>query len=122
MQQRQGVRNVRVLILDEVMVKPGLAGEYRSAYRERYIPAAERRGMSLQGAWQSPPMLDVDELPTTLYYLWSVEDVAGWWSMRLSRLPGGGDERFEKQAWWQESDRMTLSRKRTMLSDQPGEQ
>lgn len=110
---------MRVLILDEVVVKPGLAGAYRSAYVERYMPGAERRGMRLQGAWQSPPMRDFDELPTTLYYLWSIDEVAGWWSMRLSRAPNGDDERFEKHAWWQESDRMTVSRKRTMLSDQP---
>ena len=113
---------MRVLILDEIEVKPGLAGEYRSAYVERYVPGAEQRGMRLQGAWQSPPMRDFDELPTTLYYLWSVDDVAGWWSMRLSRSPDGGDERFEKHAWWQESDRMTLRRKRIVLSNQPGEQ
>ena len=41
--------------------------------------------------------------------------------MRLSRSPDGDDERFEKLAWWQESDQMTVSRKRTVLSDQPPE-
>jgi len=110
---------VRVLILDEIVVKPGLAARYRSAYRERYMPGAERRNMRLEGAWQNPPITDLDELPTTLYYLWSVEGAEGWWSMRLSRLPDGTDERFDKHAWWQESDEMTFSRKRTVLSAQP---
>ena len=68
---------MNVLILDEVVVKPGLASAYRSAYVERYVPGAERRGMRLQGAWQSPPLRDLEELPTTLYYLWSVDGVAG---------------------------------------------
>jgi hypothetical protein len=112
---------VTVFILDEVVVKPGMTSAYRSAYAERYVPGAERRGMRLEGAWQSPPMCEFDELPATLYYLWSVENVEAWWSMRLSRLPDGEDERFEKLAWWQESDHMTLDRKRTMLSDQPRE-
>ncbi|HUJ66972.1 MAG TPA: hypothetical protein VLX59_15620 [Acidimicrobiales bacterium] len=110
---------MRVFILDEIVVKPGLASTYRSAYRERYIPAAERRRMRLEGTWQSPPVTDIDELPTTLYYLWSVAGAEGWWSMRLSRRPDGRDERFDKQAWWEESDQMTLSRKRTVLSAQP---
>ena len=110
---------MRVFILDEVVVKPGLAGTYRSAYRECYMPGAERRRMRLEGAWQSPPTCDLDELPTTLYYLWSVEGVQGWWAMRLSRRPDGSDERFDKHTWWQESDHMTLSRRRTVLSDQP---
>jgi hypothetical protein len=110
---------VRVFILDEIVVKPGLANAYRSAYRERYMPGAGRRQMRLEGAWQNPPTTDLDELSTTLYYLWSVEGVEGWWAMRLSRRPDGGDERFDKLAWWQESDQMTLSRKRTVLSTQP---
>ena len=40
----------------------------------------------------------------------------------MSRLPDGSDERFEKLAWWQESDTMTLGRKRCMLSDQMPDQ
>jgi hypothetical protein len=110
---------VRVFILDEIVVKPGLASRYRSAYRERYMPGAERRKMRLEGAWQSPPGTDFEELSTTLYYLWSVEGAEGWWAMRLSRRLDGSDDRFDKHAWWQESDQMTLGRKRTVLSDQP---
>jgi hypothetical protein len=106
----------RIFILDEITVKPGHAAAYRQAYRTAYVPAAERRGMRLEGAWQNPPGLDYDELPATLYFLWSVEGVSGWWKMRLSRKPDGSDERFEKLRWWQESDRMTLSRKRSLLS------
>ena len=113
---------MRILILDEITVRPGQAAAYRNAYRSKYVPAAERRGMRLEQAWQHPPGQDYDELPSTLFYLWSVEDVSGWWAQRLSRLPDGSDERFEKHAWWQESDAMTLARKRRMLSDQPEEQ
>ncbi|MFC4595746.1 hypothetical protein [Sphingobium tyrosinilyticum] len=110
---------MRILILDEIVVKPGLAAQYRDAYRTRYMPGAERRGMRLDGAWQNPPAQDFDELETTLYYLWSVEDVGAWWTMRRSRLPDGLDERYEKHAWWQESDRMTVRRSRKFLTAQP---
>ncbi|SEO49436.1 hypothetical protein [Trujillonella endophytica] len=111
----------RVLVLDEITVKPGLAAEFRLAHRNRYLPGALGRGMKLEGAWQNPPERDLPELPTTLYYLWSLEDVDAWWRMRLSRTADGGDERFVKHAFWQEADRLTMSRRRTVLSDQPTE-
>jgi hypothetical protein len=110
-----------IFILDEIVVKAGLLADYRKAYRARYAPAARRRGMTLEAAWQSPPGLDYDELPVTLYYLWSVADAAAWWAQRLSRTPDGRDERFEKLAFWRESDRMTVSRKRSVLTAQPEE-
>jgi hypothetical protein len=111
----------RVLVLDEITVKPGQAADFRHAYRTRYLPGAQSRGMLLQGAWQNPPEVDLDEVPTTLYYLWSLEDVDAWWRMRLSRTADGADERFAKHAFWQEADGMTVHRTRTVLSDQPDE-
>ena len=39
----------------------------------------------------------------------------------MSRKDDGSDERFEKLAWWRETDRMTLSRKRNLLTALPGE-
>lgn len=110
---------MNVLILDEIEVRPGCADDYRSAYAEHYVPGAQRRGMRLAGAWQTPPGQELAGVPTTLFFLWAVDGVAGWWSQRMSKLPDGSDERFEKHGWWQESDTMTLSRKRRMLSDQP---
>jgi hypothetical protein len=109
----------RILILDEIVVKPGLADAYATAYRRDYAPGAERRGMRLDGAWRNPPVQDFEGVPTTLYFLWSVADVPAWWRMRLSRTPEGLDERFEKLAWWQEAEAMTVSRKRKLLTALP---
>ena len=111
----------RIYVLDRITVQPGRAAEYRRAYRTDYVPGAERRGMRLEGAWQDPPETDLDGVATTLYYLWSVDGVDGWWAMRLSRTADGADERFAKHAFWQEVDRMTLDRSRSVLSDQPTE-
>ncbi len=111
---------MKIFILDEIVVKPGQAEEYRRAYAAHYVPGAERRGMRLTGKWQTPASQDFTELPTTLFYLWAVDGVAGWWGQRMSKLPDGSDERFEKLAWWQQSDTMTLARKRRVLSDQMG--
>lgn len=105
-----------IFILDEIVVKPGLAVEYREAYQQNYAPGAQQRGMKMEGSWRNPPGQDLHEIPTTLYFLWSVVDVSAWWQMRMSRNADGSDQRFEKHQWWQESDRMTLSRKRTFLT------
>lgn len=107
---------MRVYVLDEILVKPGMAGAYRQAYRKRYMPGARRRGMRLDGAWRHPPVEEYEGVPVTLYYLWSLESVEAWWAMRRSKTPDGADERYEKLAWWQDSDDMTLSRSRKFLS------
>ncbi|MBM3596293.1 MAG: hypothetical protein FJX31_11155 [Alphaproteobacteria bacterium] len=77
--------------------------------------------MLLEAAWQSPPAIDIAELPSTLFWLWSVEGEAGWWKQRLSRKPDGSEEREDKAAFWQSLEPLTLSRKRRMLSDQQGD-
>lgn len=105
-----------VFILDEVQIRPGEASAYRTRFQADYLPGAHRRGMELVGAWQHPPFGDLPDLPTTLYYLWKLTDVAAWWKMRLSRKPDGSDERFDKHAYWRKADEATLSRKRTFLS------
>lgn len=110
---------MRILIMDEVTVKPGKSTEYRAAWQTGYRPAAERRGMTLEAAWQTPPIEDVAGVPITLVFVWSVEDTAGWWAQRMSKLPDGSDERFEKLAWWESVAPMTIARRRRMLRDLP---
>lgn len=111
----------RILILDEIETRPGMADEVRTAYARDYRPGAQARGMTLEAAWQHPPAIDVAELPATLFYLWSVEGEAGWWKQRLSRKADGSDERADKEAFWQRIAPLTLGRKRRMLTDQPGD-
>lgn len=112
---------MRILILDEIEAKPGVAAQVREAYRRDYLPAARARGMTLEAAWQSPPAIDIAELPATLFWLWSVEGEAGWWKQRLSRKADGSDEREDKAGFWQSLEPLILSRKRRMLTDQQGD-
>jgi hypothetical protein len=112
---------MRILILDEIEAKPGMAAQVREAYRQDYVPAAKARGMKLEAAWQNPPAIEIEELPVTLFWLWSVEGEAGWWKQRLSRKADGSDEREDKLAFWQSLEPVILSRKRRMLTDQPGD-
>jgi hypothetical protein len=108
----------RILILDEIEAKPGMAGPVRDAYHADYVPGAKARGMVLEGAWQHPPAIEIKELAATLFWLWSVEGEAGWWKQRLSRNPDGSDEREDKAAFWQKIAPLIQRRQRRMLTDQ----
>jgi hypothetical protein len=73
----------RVFIVDTIDARPGEAKKVRDAYRSEYVPGARERGMTLLHEWISPPIL-MDERSLRLTFIWSVPDVDGWWSMRLT--------------------------------------
>ncbi len=100
----------KVFILDEAVVRPGMAVAYRDAYMARYAPNAKQRGMTLEQVWLTPPLL-LREGSNTVCFLWSVPGAAGWWAMRagMRNDPSVSD-------WWTESDTMTVSRRRAFLS------
>lgn len=107
----------RIYILDEIVVKPGLAQTYRDRYLSEYAPGARQRGMRLEAVRLTPP-LELPEQSNTIHFLWSVANAGEWWNMRL----GGRDRPFdpsgrEKAGWWQEAQDMTVSRRRNVLVD-----
>lgn len=112
----------KIYILDEIVVPQADSSRLRDAYVERYVPAARSRGMHLEGAWRSPP-IELAGWTTTLHFLWSVPDVAGWWRMRLgaARADAARDVGIEgdgeKIAWWSFVDSIATSRKRTFMID-----
>lgn len=101
-----------VFILDRITVRPGRLGEYQALLRERYLPLARARGMTLVGQWFTPP-IELDDAPNDLVLLWSVPGPEGFWTMRRqARDP-------EITAWWAASDALTLGRERKFML--PGE-
>jgi hypothetical protein len=112
----------KIYVCDEIVVGQGEIVRLRAAYFERYAPSARARGMTLEGAWVSPPV----ELPgraMTLHFLWSVPNVGAWWAMRLGSARAGSDLDVpidgdaEKQCWWQFVDTIAHSRKRTFMRE-----
>ena len=81
---------------------------YQQAFRERYVPGARERGMELIGSWITPPV-EVEE-GNELVTLWSLPSIEAFWAMRA------GSSAPEIAAWWAESDRLTLSRERRIMS------
>jgi hypothetical protein len=112
----------KIYILDEIVVQQAESARLRDAYMEQYVPSAKSRGMTLEGAWRSPP-IELADRTMTLHFLWSVPDVAGWWGMRLGAARANpdldvaieGDE--EKARWWGFVDSVATSRKRTFMVD-----
>ncbi|MCE2389910.1 MAG: hypothetical protein J4G09_00330 [Proteobacteria bacterium] len=102
----------QIYILDRITVRAGELRNYQVRLRERYLPLARERGMTLAGQWITPPIELVDA-PNELVLLWSLPGTAEFWAMR-SR---SGDP--ELAAWWEESDSLTLERERRFMA--PGE-
>ena len=97
----------KIYISDEIVVPQAQLAQVRDAYHREYVPAARARGMTLEGAWRSPP-IDLPDRTTTLHFLWSVPDAGAWWQMRLDGVE-------QKARWWAEVDAMIASRKRTVM-------
>lgn len=112
----------KVFIFDEIVVPTSQAAKLRDAYIADYAPTAKARGMSLEGAWRSPPV-ELADRTVTLHFLWSVPNIGGWWGMRLGAaradptqdVPLDGDE--EKMRWWAWVDDIAVSRKRSFMLD-----
>lgn len=114
----------RIFILDELVVEQSRLAELRQAFLDRYVPSARARGMTLDGAWQTPPIA-IPGRRVTLYFLWSVENLGGFWTMRL----GGGFsnpdaepawEGEDKEQWWLHVDGIAVSRRRQIMTGVEG--
>ena len=101
-------------ILGEITVRPGMAAGCGAASRETYFPLAEKRGMTLQNAWMTPPAPMPDK-PNSLLFLWTVPDAPAWWRMRY----GAFDPQVS--AFWRSTETMVLERRRVFLGAQPSE-
>jgi len=97
-----------IYILDRVKLRPGGLQAYQQALRERYVPGALERGMELCGSWITPPV-EVEE-GNELVTLWSLPSIEAFWAVR------SGSAAEELEAWWQESDELTLSRERKFMT------
>jgi hypothetical protein len=97
-----------IYILDQVKLRPGQLQAYQKALRERYLPGARERGMELIGSWVTPPV-EVEQ-GNELVTLWSLPSIELFWEMR------SGSAAPELEAWWKESDQLTLGRERKFMT------
>jgi hypothetical protein len=72
----------KIIVTDIIDAAPGQAGAVHKAYMDDYAPTARARGMELQDALISPPIL-LAEQSNRLTFIWSVPDTPGFWKQRL---------------------------------------
>lgn len=71
-----------VYVIDEFVAAPGKGQELLAAYKERYAPGAEARGMVLDRIIVSPPVW-LDEASNRITISWTVEGAGGWWGQAV---------------------------------------
>jgi hypothetical protein len=99
-----------IYLLDRTLLRPGRLREYRELFARRYLPGARERGMELVGLFAAPP-LELEDESNELFALWSLPDVAAFWTMRAR---AGADPAVA--AFWRESEPFVLGRERRFLA------
>jgi hypothetical protein len=102
-----------IYFLDQITPKPGQAEAFFKAYMEEYAPAAQARGLKLEHTWINPPIWLQGGQSNTLYIVWSVEGVAGYWKVMSAPSALDGSSAF----WWRDAEPMIETRSRSVLSD-----
>ena len=93
-------------LVDRLIAKPGRAQELLRAYRERYVPGAQARGLRLERTLLSPPLWLVDQ-SNTLEFVWTMDGAASFWAVTLQARPDP-----TVQDWWREVQDLVESRER----------
>ena len=98
-----------IYALDEITVRPEMRAAFESCFRDIYVPLATDRGMTLEHAWMTPPVILTDA-PNSLVFILSVPDAAAWWKMRY------GAYEPKVSAFWLDTAHMVLARRRIFLT------
>lgn len=97
-----------IVVQDRIDVAPADLPRVQQMFRERYIPAAEQRGLHFVESLVSPP-LQLQDQPDTLWLRWSLPDAGAFWAARYA----AGDPAVV--AFWAELDSFVLKRARHYL-------
>ncbi|MGH8447112.1 MAG: hypothetical protein ACREVL_17730 [Solimonas sp.] len=101
-----------VYLVDRLTAKPGRAQELLRAYRERYMPGAQARGLRLQTIRLSPPLW-LDGQANTLEFVWVFDGAIGFWTMtQQARL-----DATLQDWWWREVPELIEARERYLSAD-----
>jgi hypothetical protein len=101
-----------VFVIDDLTAQPGQGEALRDAYLERYVPDAQRRGMTLVHQLVSPAYWLPDG-SNRLLFIWSVPGPAGVWAIKYA-----GRQDPALAAWWtEEAPRLVASRTRAVCAE-----
>ncbi len=100
-------------ILDQIKLKPGKLQMFLDRFNQQYVGAAEKRGQKLVGSW-TDPAFELEDRPTEVFVLWSVEDSTVHYSMRRM---AGQDPTVAQ--WWKECEDYQVTRARHVMTPTP---
>ncbi len=99
-----------VHILDEIVLQPDDIHTVLQLLENGYLPGLPaRHTLTLAQRWVSPPV-QLDNQHNTLWLLWEVTDIYGYYTMRGTAGP-------EVTAFWGAVDKLCLQRRRHVLGD-----
>ena len=97
-----------IVAQDRIEISASALPRLQALFRERYVPAAQARGLALLDERVSPPLALADQ-PNTLWLRWSLADAGAFWAARYA----AGDPAVV--AFWREVDSLAISRERHYL-------
>jgi hypothetical protein len=97
-----------IVVQDRIEVAGADLARLQNLFRERYMPAAEQRGLHFVESLVSPP-LQLQDQPNTLWLRWSLPDAGAFWAARYA----SGDPAVV--GFWSELDSFVLKRERHYL-------
>lgn len=100
-----------VYIIDRVVLRPGCAQDFISAYVEEYVPRSRQRGLELDRLLVSPPVWIADE-SNVVTAVWAVAGPAGWWKAAI-----GARYDPESAEWWARMEPLILERTRSSAAE-----
>lgn len=95
-----------IYLIDELVAAPGKGQDLLAAYKDRYVPGAQGRGMVLDRIIVSPPVW-LEGASNRLTILWTVEGAGGWWGQAVQ-------SRYDPSvgAFWPSIEPLIVSRER----------
>ena len=72
---------MQISILDRLTVRPGRLDQLLAGLREKYLPNARWRGMTLAAVHILPPE-EIDGVPQEVTIVWTVPDFQAFFAMR----------------------------------------
>jgi hypothetical protein len=100
-----------VVLIDELVTRPGEGKATFDAYLERYGPGAEARGMTLVQRLVEPAFW-LEDRSNRLLFVWTLPGAGAVWAKNFTSREDPAVEQ-----WWQDCDAMVESRRRSVLAE-----
>ncbi|MDI2131963.1 NIPSNAP family protein [Yinghuangia seranimata] len=99
-----------VRVQDTVVLAHGEVAAWEADFRTRYVPGAERRGLTLAEVWHE----HVGTADVAVHILWTLPSIGAFYGMRAA---AGADP--EVARFWADTDAVAVRRERHIAHVQP---